>query len=180
MIRMLCFVAALVLSASYLDAQPGGPGGPPPGGFPGGGRPGGRPPRPGQDWSKMRDDQNATQVKQKKKVREGDKFKVVGSLRDSVSGEFLAFVNVAVLDSADSAFVKGAATNLDGLFEVTDITAGAYLLRVSAIGYQNRLIPFTVSNNTALGTLRLKPGATTLDAVEIVDEKPLYSRACVY
>ena len=175
MIRMLCFVAALLLSASYLDAQPGGPGGPPPGGFPGGGRPGGRPPRPGQDWSKMRDDQNATQVKQKKKVREGDKFKVVGSLRDSVSGEFLAFVNVAVLDSADSAFVKGAATNLDGLFEVTDITAGAYLLRVSAIGYQNRLIPFTVSNNTALGTLRLKPGATTLDAVEIVDEKPLYA-----
>ncbi len=127
------------------------------------------------DWNRMGDDQNAQQVKQKKKVKEGDTFKVVGSLRDSVSGEFLAFVNVAVLDSADSSFVRGAATNLDGLFEVTEVPAGAYLLRVTAIGYQNRLIPFNVTNNTALGTLRLKPGATTLGEVSITAEKPLYA-----
>ena len=131
LLRALCFMAALLLSVSFLDAQPGGPGGPPP--FPGGRPPSGHRPRPGQDWNQMGNDQKAEQVKQKKKVKEGDKFKVVGSLRDSVSGEFLAFVNVAVLDSADSSFVKGAATNLDGLFEVTDIPTGAYLLRVSAV-----------------------------------------------
>ncbi len=123
----------------------------------------------------MGNDQNAQQVKQKKKVKEGDTFKVVGSLRDSVSGEFLAFVNVAVLDSVDSSFVKGASTNFDGLFEVTEVPAGAYLLRISAIGYQNRLIPFRVENNTALGTFRLVPGATTLKEVSITAEKPLYA-----
>lgn len=134
------------------------------------GRPGGS-----RDWSRMGDDQNASTVKQKKKVKEGDTFKVVGSLRDSVSGEFLAFVNVAVLEAGDSSFVKGAATNLDGLFEVTEVPAGDYLLRISAIGYQNRLVPFKVENNTALGTLRVKPGATTLDEVKITAEKPLYA-----
>ena len=175
--RPLFLLAMMILSASYCEAQPGGgfggPGGRPPMGGPGG-RPGQRP-RPGQDWNQMRDDQSAQQVKQKKKVKEGDTFKVVGSLRDSVSGEFLAFVNVAVLDSADSSFVKGGSTNFDGLFEVSEVPAGAYLLRVSAIGYQNRLIPFNVTNNTALGTLRLKPGATTLSEVKITAEKPLYA-----
>ena len=169
-------LAVMTLSATYVEAQPGGfPGGRPPGGnFPGGRPPSGKRPPMG-DWNRMGDDQKAQQVKQKKKVKEGDTFKVVGSLRDSVSGEFLAFVNVAVLDSVDSSFVKGAATNLDGLFEVTDVPAGAYLLRISAIGYQNRLIPFNVTNNTALGTFRLKPGATTLSEVSITADKPLYA-----
>ncbi len=169
--------AVMLLSASYCEAQPGGPGG-----FPGGRPPsgshnhGGNRPRPGQDWNQMGDSQQASQVKQKKKVKEGDTFKVVGSLRDSVSGEFLAFVNVAVLDSVDSNFVKGGSTNFDGLFELADIPQGAYLLRISAIGYQNRLIPFRVDNNTALGTFRLVPGATTLKEVKITAEKPLYAQ----
>ncbi|MDY6372267.1 MAG: outer membrane beta-barrel family protein [Bacteroidales bacterium] len=173
LLKILALVAMVVLSSSMLEAQPGGfPGGQPPMGE--GGRPDKRPDRPGRDWNQMGDSQQAASIKQKKKVREGDTFKVVGSLRDSVSGEFLAFVNVAVLEAADSSFVKGAATNLDGLFEVSGVPAGSYLLRISAIGYRNRLVPFTVSNNTALGTLRLLPGATTLDAVEITADKPLY------
>ena len=172
---VLLLVSMVLFSSVCCEAQPGGPGGGPGGRPPmGSGRPGQRP-RPGQDWNQMGDSQQASQVKQKKKVKEGDTFKVVGSLRDSVSGEFLAFVNVAVLDSVDSSFVKGASTNFDGLFEVTEVPAGSYLLRVSAIGYQNRLVPFRVTNNTALGTMRLKPGATTLSEVKITAEKPLYA-----
>ena len=163
------------LAAPLAEAQPGGPGGFPGGRPPSGERPKGRPPMPGQDWNSQADSKKASEVKKKKKVKEGDTFKVVGSLRDSVSGEFLAFVNVAVLDSADSSFVKGGATDFDGLFEIKDIPIGSYLLRISAIGYQNRMVPFRVDNNTALGTFRLKPGATTLDAVEITAEKPLYA-----
>ena len=165
---------AFMLS-SPCEAQPGGPGGFPGGRPPSGQRPSGRPPRPGQDWNSQADSKQASEVKQKKKVKEGDTFKVVGELRDSVSGEFLAFVNVAILDSADSSFVKGGSTNLDGLFEISDVPQGAFILRISAIGYRNRMIPFKVTNNTALGTFRLKPGATTLDAVEITAEKPLYA-----
>lgn len=168
--KILMLTALVMISTSLCEAQPGGPGG-----FPGGRPPSGNRPRPGQNWGQMGNDQKASTVKQKKKVKEGDTFKVVGSLRDSVSGEFLMFVNVAVLDSVDSAFVKGAATNLDGYFEIADIPQGAYLLRISAIGYQNRLVPFKVTNNTALGTLKVMPGATTLDEVKITAERPLYA-----
>ena len=174
LMRVLALAAMVIVSASVCDAQPGGPGGFPGGRPPSGNFPGGRPPRPGQDWNQQ-NDQKASQVKQKKKVKEGDTFKVVGSLRDSVSGEFLSYVNVAVLDSADSAFVKGAPTNLDGLFEIQGIPAGAYLLRVTAIGYQKLLIPFNVTNNTALGTIKVKPGSMTLNEVTITAEKPLYA-----
>ena len=174
LLKVFGVVAAMVLSVSLCEAQPGGPGGFP-GGRPPSGSHGGNRPRPGQNWNQMGDSQQASQVKQKKRVKEGDTFKVVGSLRDSVSGEFLAFVNVAVLDSADSSFVKGGSTNFDGLFELTEVPAGAYLLRVSAIGYQNQLVPFNVTNNTALGTLRLAPGATTLSEVKITAAKPLYA-----
>ena len=169
---IMAFAALMTLVGSYAEAQPGGH--PPTGGFPGGRPPAGRRPPMG-DWNQMQGNQQAQQVKQKKKVKDGDTFKVVGELRDSVSGEFLAFVNVAVLDSADSSFVKGSATNLDGLFEISGVPAGSYLLRITAIGYRNLMVPFTVSNNTALGTIRVLPGATTLDAVEITAEKPLYA-----
>lgn len=170
--KALVLLLLAVLAAPLCEAQPGGfPGGRPPRGE----RPSGRPPMPGRDWNNQGNDKNADQVKKKKKVKEGDTFKVVGSLRDSISGEFLAFVNVAVLDSADSSFVKGGATNFDGLFEIAGVPQGSFLLRISAIGYQNRLIPFRVTNNTALGTFRLKPGATTLQEVQITAEKPLYA-----
>ncbi len=172
---IVAFAAFMTIVGSYAEAQPGGPGGRPPGGSLGHGNSTRRRPPMTGDWNQMQGSQQAQQVKQKKKVKEGDTFKVVGELRDSVSGEFLAFVNVAVLDSADSSFVKGSATNLDGLFEISGVPAGSYLLRITAIGYRNLMVPFTVSNNTALGTIRVLPGATTLDAVEITAEKPLYA-----
>ncbi len=172
LIRVAALVAVIILSAGYSVAQPGGfPGGRPPGG---GNYPGGRPQRPGQGWDQA-NSQQAAQVRQKKKVKEGDTFKVVGELRDSVSGEMLAYVNVAVLDSADSAFVKGSPTNLDGYFEIQGIPAGAYILRVTAIGYQKLMIPFKVENNTALGTIKVKPGSMQLDAVTITAERPIYA-----
>ncbi len=172
---IVAFAALMTIVGSYAEAQPGGPGGPPPGGSLGHGNSTRRRPPMTGDWNQMQGSQEAQQVKQKKKVKEGDTFKVVGELRDSASGEFLAFVNVAVLDSADSSFVKGSATNFDGLFEISGIPAGSYLLRITAIGYRNLMVPFTVSNNTSFGTIRVLPGATTLDAVEITAEKPLYA-----
>lgn len=121
----------LIVSGIYCAAQPPG-GGPPPGMRPPGGRPpGGRPPGGNPEWNR---DQNMPAVRQKKRVREGDTFVVVGYLRDSITREPLPYVNVAVLDSVDNEFVKGTATNIDGRFELKDIPQGPMVLRISAIG----------------------------------------------
>ena len=160
----------LIVSGIYCAAQPPG-GGPPPGMRP----PGGGPPRGdrNREWNPNND--NMPQVRQKKRVREGDTFVVVGYLRDSITGEPLPYVNVAVLDSVDNEFVKGTATNINGRFEIGGVPQGGMVLRVSAIGYGNRAIPFHVSNNTDLGIIRLVESSTALNEVMVTAERPLYA-----
>ena len=166
-----------ITSISY--AQPGGghggdrPMGPPPGG-------GNRPSM--SDRERMRKQyqanqaaEKAQQVRQKKTVKEGDLFKVVGTLQDSTNNEPIPYVNIAILDAADSMMVKGGITDLNGYFEIQNVPQGEMLLRVSAIGYVNIYYPFTVTNNTALGTIKLVPGATTLKEVKVTASRPLYA-----
>lgn len=171
-------LAICMVFTTITFAQPGGGPGGHPGGFPGGGRPPmGRPgdgPRQGNPNMNPNDQRSST-VKQKKRVTEGSTFKIIGSLRDSISGETLPFVNLSVITKADSTFVKGGSSDFDGNFELTGIPAGEYFLRVSAIGYQSFFMPITVSNNTALGTLKIKPGATTLKEVVITESRPIYA-----
>ncbi len=168
------FLISFSLITVLCMAQPPGGGGGYPGGRPPGGRfPGGRP--PGGDRGGWNTSEPKTNVKPKKKVRPGDTFIVTGVLRDAKTGEFLPYVNVAVLDSVDSEFVKGGISNMDGVFEISDVPQGSYLLRVSAIGYENFAQPFKVTNNTNLGTLRIKQGVTSLNEVTVTAEKPLYA-----
>ena len=164
----------LILSTILCVAQP--PGG---GGFPGGRPPGGRPPggRPpfGGDRQWGQNEGNMPTVKQKKRVREGDTFQVVGVLRDAKTGEFMPYVNVAVLDSVDNEFVKGGISNMDGVFEINEVPQGSFVLRISAIGYESYMHPFKVTNNTNLGTLRINPGVTSIGEVTVAAERPLYA-----
>ena len=175
MLLRAVFSLILILSTALCIAQP--PGGRPPGGGGGwgGGFPGGRRPPMGGDRQQWGQQEPGQLVKKKKKVREGDTFTVAGILRDAGTGEYLPFVNVAVLDSADNEFVKGGISNMDGLFEINEVPQGAYNLRVSAIGYETYTHPFNVTNNTDLGVLRIKQGVTSLNEVTVTAEKPLYA-----
>ena len=167
------FSLLLVISTILCVAQP--PGGGPPGGRPPGGRPpGGRPPFGGdRQWGQ--NEGNMPTVKQKKRVREGDTFQVVGVLRDAKTGEYMPYVNVAVLDSIDSEFVKGGISNMDGVFEINGVPQGSFVLRVSAIGYESYMHPFKVTNNVNLGVLRINPGVTSIGEVTVAAERPIYA-----
>lgn len=166
---------SLIVSVTLM-AQPGGgfPGGRP-GGRPGGERPEGGFPRSERFDRNMQDSQKKGQTVKQKKVRSGSTFKVVGTLIDSTKNEPLGFGNVAVLDKEDSSLVRGAATDLYGYFEVTEVPAGEYLLRATYIGYTTRYIPFKVENNTALGNINMKEGSM-LKAVTVKGQRPLYAQ----
>ena len=168
------FSLLLVLSTILCVAQPPGGGGPPGGRPPGGRPPGGRPPFGGdRQWGQ--NEGNMPTVRQKKRVREGDTFQVVGVLRDAKTGEYMPYVNVAVLDSVDMELVKGGISNMDGVFELNGVPQGSFVLRVSAIGYESYMHPFKVTNNTNLGTLRINPGVTSIGEVTVAAERPLYA-----
>ena len=170
------FLLSLIISIVAVS-QPGSgfPGGRPPGGkFPGG-RPDGDGPRGERFDRNMRDAQQKGQTVKQKKVRSGSTFKVVGTLIDSAKNEPVAYGNVAVLEKEDSSMVRGAATNLYGYFEITEVPAGDFFLRVSCIGYSTRYIPFKVENNTALGNINVKEGASLLKSVTVKAQRPLYA-----
>lgn len=172
--RQLSIVPLLLFLfvTSWAMAQPGGPGGRP-GGRPMGPPPSGmRPDRPGGEFDPNRADQNSKEVR--KKVL-GNTYKIVGTLRDSTSKDPLIYVNVAALTKADSSFVKGASTDENGYFEVTEVPAGQYLIRISYVGYGTKYIPVTVDNNTAMGTVFLSSGVNTLHIFQVSAERPLYS-----
>ena len=172
--KLLATLVAFTLCSLMLNAQPGGPGGFPGGGPGGPGGPGGSGPRSERQTQQTM--QKSTTVKQKKNVKSGTTFKVVGSLLDSAKNEPLIYVNVTLLEKSDSSFVKGARTDLNGYFEVTDVPAGEYLLRASYIGYTTQYIPVSVSNNTALGVINMKKGATNLKAAKVTAARPLYAQ----
>ena len=149
---------------------------PPGGGHPGGRYPGGRPPMGDRNnWYQEQNNNNYNTVKPKKKVREGSTCKVVGLLRDSIAGTPLAYANVAILDAEDSLLIKGTSANSNGYFELDGIPQGGCLLRIWTFNYTPRLVPFKVSNNTNLGTIRLMPISTSLGEGTIKSEKPIYA-----
>ena len=98
---------------------------------------------------------------------------VKGTVRDAKTGEVLPMVNVGLMRVADTVFVRGAATEMDGTFHIKDVKPGKYLLQASFVGYEKYLETIDVQRNLDKIEIALK-GGTTLGEVKIVAEKPLY------
>jgi len=91
-----------------------------------------------------------------------------GAVLDGGDGSPLTGGTAALLSEQDSTFRKTVATDADGLFEVTGLAVGRYLLRVTYASYT----PSTqiVKVDTALvvvDTIRLQPGENTIGTVEV-------------
>ena len=82
----------------------------------------------------------------------------------------MPFVNVVLVNRADSAFVAGAVTKDDGTFSIaTERNDG--LLKVSSIGYIIRYIDARQGN---VGDILMQPDTQTLGEVVVKGERPQY------
>ncbi|KWW28248.1 MAG: TonB-dependent receptor plug [bacterium P3] len=98
---------------------------------------------------------------------------VKGAVSDIRTGEPLPYVNVGLMRMSDTVFVRGAATDIDGVFQIKDVTPGSYLLQASIVGYDRFVKTLDVHNDLDNVDIKLK-GGTLLETVEIVAERPLY------
>lgn len=98
-----------------------------------------------------------------------------GTLRDAKSGEPMAFTNCVLLRTTDSTFVAGSTTNDHGAMRFEAVAAGEYLLRISAVGYDTYWQRLNVPPDTALGVIDIFQSSTTLQAVSVTAQRPLYS-----
>lgn len=103
---------------------------------------------------------------------------ITGTLKGKDSQPVM-YANIAMLRADDSTFVRGTVSDDKGVFTIKNDTA-ATVLRISAMGYATLFhpVPSPAAPSSAkidLGTIELKEGATLLNAVRIVGEKPIYA-----
>jgi len=104
------------------------------------------------------------------------KVNVSGIVIDKDNAQPLPFVNIVLLNTIDSTIVTGILTDLDGIFRLSGVSKGVYLLRFKYIGYDEYFINLDMSNfekQTELGVIELVPSSLTTDEVLIEIERPL-------
>lgn len=101
-------------------------------------------------------------------------FSLQGSLKDS-KGEPMMFTNCVLLQQQDSAFAYGTTSDLDGVFSLTGVKQGDYILRITAVGHETWWQDITIDRDTNLGTIEINDNATLLKTVQITASRPLYS-----
>ncbi len=97
-----------------------------------------------------------------------------GTVQNKQSKEALAFVSVVLKKQVDSSFIKGTISDDAGLFTLSELVAGSYLLEISFLGYQTQYQPILVgqlNNYLDIGTVSLSTNSQTLQEVEISAQK---------
>jgi TonB-dependent receptor len=74
-----------------------------------------------------------------------DPGKIAGLLEDATTGEPLAGANVQIVGTA-----LGAATDLDGVFLISNVPPGDYTLKFSYVGYAEVTMPVSVDENQTI------------------------------
>ncbi|MEM6844958.1 MAG: outer membrane beta-barrel protein [Bacteroidota bacterium] len=101
-----------------------------------------------------------------------------GKVTDT-SGEALPFVNVLLLNAADSALAKGAITDESGTYVLEGVTSGKYIFQFRAVGWQTyESSSFDVADDEQkdIGTQVLSEDTQQLSEVVIQAEKPLFQQ----
>jgi len=93
----------------------------------------------------------------------------------------VAYATVALLQPADSSFVKGGIADSTGRFTLQQLSAGVYLLRVTALGYQpffsQRLTVETAASLVEVGRVQLSADSQNLNEVTVKGERPVVERS---
>ena len=101
---------------------------------------------------------------------------ITGYVKDA-SGS-LPYVNVLILQPADSSLVKGAVSADNGTFVIENVGGGDYLLSVYMVGYaahyQEVGIPST--GTFAVGEIELSEETAQLETVQVTAKKPLFEQ----
>ena len=95
-----------------------------------------------------------------------------GTVTDSETGDPLPGANVFVVELG-----SGAATDIDGLYTLTDIGAGSYTIRVSFIGFKSVEQAYTISAGSNTLDVVLAPDYAGLEEVVVTGIASATSKA---
>nr|MBP6429234.1 carboxypeptidase-like regulatory domain-containing protein [Bacteroidales bacterium] len=88
---------------------------------------------------------------------------VRGFVYDKATGETIIFSNVLILNTT-----HGSSTDNNGYFAIPKVPKGDYNIRVTFMGYEEKVIPIkVVANEITTLKIELEPSSRLLNAVEI-------------
>lgn len=100
---------------------------------------------------------------------------ISGVVLDSATTVALPFANITLHSKSDSSFITGVSSDVQGEFELSNISDGEYYLKISFVGYNTKFVPnLNLSSRTQkieLGKISLSKITYQLDEAEVVGEK---------
>ncbi len=98
------------------------------------------------------------------------KVTVSGFVRNSRSGDKLPYVNAIIREERDSVFVSGTMTDDSGLFSISGIVPGSYVIELSYVGFTTKRMRVPVgrlSEFLDLGNIDMEENSITLTEVTV-------------
>ena len=111
----------------------------------------------------------------KLKAQQINPYLVKGIIADSSTKKNIEFATISILDS-DKKVVALTYSDENGLFKSADISTGSYFLNLSFVGYGQKNLPFSVSQEKTVfdfGKIFLNPDVNELKTVTITGSRQL-------
>ena len=100
---------------------------------------------------------------------------IKGVIVDSLKNEPLPFANITIYNQKDSSISGGTASGTNGEFLIPHVVEGNYFIKISFIGYNNKLIPaLNISAKDKeynIGIIALEKNTIQLRETEVIGEK---------
>ena len=94
-----------------------------------------------------------------------------GFVTDGTDGQALIGANVALWRPGTPDALVGAATDVDGLYQVVSLDVGVYVLRVTSIGYATVQDTLTLEEGTRQLDIAMEPASRTLGEATVESER---------
>ncbi len=101
---------------------------------------------------------------------------ISGTVIDSLSKKPVDYASVSVYNQSGGKLITGSTTSAGGKFTIEKLAVGTYQLKISFLGYANKIITnlkVTESSSLNLGKILLSPGGKILKEVQVVSKKAL-------
>ena len=101
----------------------------------------------------------------------GTTGRLAGRVTDTATGEPLPFVNVVIMGTT-----MGAATDIDGYYSIINVPPGNYVVKASAIGYNNvsfQDVKVSIDLTTTIDFQLAEASVELTEEVVVVATKPL-------
>ena len=103
---------------------------------------------------------------------------IIGTVLDSISSQPIEYVSISVVET-NGEILTGGITDSNGKFKIKGIKSGQYDIKIEYMGFSPQVfrgieLSFREKPVKLLGEIKLEPKALELEAVKVIDEKPIF------